>query len=192
MHSDRTTSRTSRRNAVLGWTATGVVALTAVERYLAGAYVWCGLALVVVLALAVPAIATGSTEAMVPWPLPVVAAVGVVLRALGVQPDLSGYLTIASIAIVVVFELVGYTDVELSRRFAVVFAAMTTLALQALWIVVQFYADQWLGTTFLESQVELQWDIVYVTVVSVVLAVAVELTLDHFAFAGGFDHRTSR
>lgn len=72
---------------------------------------------------------------MVPWPLLSVAALAVVLRAVGIYPDIAGYVAITSIALLLVVELDVYTEVELSRRFAIVFAVMTTMALQALWII---------------------------------------------------------
>jgi len=188
----RTRRLDSRRNATVGWAATAVVALTAVERALAAAALWSALATVVAVALALPAAATRSPTAMVPWPLPAVAAVAFVLRAADVAPDLSGYLAIATIALVLVFELTAYTDVELTRPFAVVFATMTTLSLEALWIIAQFYSDRWLGTQFLVSQVELQWDIVSVTVVSVVLGVAVDWAFARFDFPGSLEAHSSR
>lgn len=192
MHSPRPPTRDSRRNALVGWTGTTIVALTAIQQLLTGAYLWSGLATLVVVALALPAVATGSPTAMVPWPLPSVAAVAVVLRAVEFSPDVSGYLAISSIALILVVELHAYTAVSLSRRFAVVFATMTTLSLQALWIVAQYYSDRWLETGFLTSQVELQWDIVYVTVVSVLLAVFVEWSLERFDFGGAVDGPPSR
>lgn len=87
-----------------------------------------------------PAAVTGDPSEMPPWLLPFVAAVAVAFRGAGFFPDIAGYVAIGSIALVLVVELELYTGVELSRRFAVVFATMTTMALQALWIVAQFYS----------------------------------------------------
>ncbi|WP_135304917.1 hypothetical protein [Haloarcula amylovorans] len=68
-----------------------------------------------------------------------------------------------------VAELGAFTTVEMSYRFAVGFATLTTLALQGVWIVAQFYADRWLETEYLTTQVELQMDMVVVTVTTVVV-----------------------
>ena len=178
--------RDERVNAVLGWTTTGIVALAAIESVLTDAVLWGGLALLIVSIVALPAVATGRPTAMVPWPIPSVAAVAVLGRALGFYPDVTGYVAIGTIALLLVVEADVYTDVELSRRFAVVFATMTTMSLQAFWIVAQYCSDRWLGTAFLVSQTELQWDIVYVTVVGVALGVLAEWYFDRFEPVGSF------
>jgi hypothetical protein len=176
-----------RTNAVLGWASTVVVAAAAVGSFLAGELLWGGLVLLVATVVSLPAVVTGDPFGMVPWPLPFLAAAAVVLGGAGFLPDVAGYVVIGSLALVLVVELDVYTGIELSRRFAVVFATMTTMALQALWIIGQFYSDRWLGTAFLQSQTELQWDIVYVTAVGVVLGVLAELYFRRFEPVGSFE-----
>jgi hypothetical protein len=183
--------RGERANPVLGWTSTAVVAAAAVESFLTGAFLWGGLALVVVTVVSLPGIITGDPSEIPPWPLPFVAAVAVVLRGAGLLPDITGYVAIGSIALVLVVELDLYTGVDLSRRFAIVFATMTTMALQALWIIAQFYSDRWLDTTFLRSQTELQWDMVYVTAVGVVLGIVAEWYFERFDHGGAFERSPS-
>ena len=181
-----------RTNAILGWLTTAVVLLAAIESFLTGAYLWSGLAISIVVVLAVPAVTSGSPTAMVPWPLPAVAAAAVVLRAVEFYPDITGYVAISSIALILVVELDVYTDVQLSRRFAIIFATMTTMALQAVWIIAQFYSDRWLGTVFLQSQTELQWDIVSITVVAIVLGSVFEWYFGRFDPVQSFDRQPSR
>ena len=158
-----------RANAVIGWVLTGIVALSAIWNGLTAAILWCGLALLVVVVASLPALATRDWTAMLPWPVLSVAAVAVIARGVGLGPEAAGYLIVATLALIVVVELEVFTSVELSRRFAVAFAVMTTMALQALWTVAQFYSDRWFGTAFLHSQTELQQDIVIVTLVGFVL-----------------------
>ncbi|WP_135306249.1 hypothetical protein [Haloarcula amylovorans] len=180
-----------RLNAVLGWGMTGIIALAAIESYLMDAFLWGCLAVLIVSIIALPSAVTGRPAAMVPWPIPFVAAVAVVLRTFEFYPDITGYVAIGTIALLLVVELDVYTRVELSRRFAVVFATMTTMSLQAFWIVAQYYSDQWLGTRFLVSQTELQWDIVYVTAVGVALGILAEWYLDRFEPVGSFERPPS-
>lgn len=180
-----------RLNAALGWGTTGITALAAIESYLTGAFLWGCLAVIILSIVAIPAAVTGRPTAMVPWPIPFVGAVAVVLRAFEFYPHITGYVAIGTIALMVVVELDVYTDVELSRRFGVVFATMTTMSLQAFWIIAQYYSDHWLGTEHLSSQTELQWDIVYVTVVGIALGVLAELYLDHFEPVGSFERPPS-
>lgn len=158
-----------RTNAIIGWVLLGVAAISGVESVLTGAVLWGGFSLFVVAVAALPALATDDWTAMVPWPLLSVAAVAVVARAVEVYPETAGNVAIAALALVAVVELDAFTSVELTRRFAVVFGVLTTMAAEALWIVAQFFSDRWLGTTFLTTQTELQEDIAIVTVVGFVV-----------------------
>lgn len=181
-----------RVNAIIGWALTGLVALAAIESFLTDAYLWGTLAVLIVATVALPAALTGHLTAMVPWPIPFVAAVAIVLRAFEFYPDITGYVAISTLALLLVVELDVYTEVDLSRRFAVVFATMMTMSLQAFWIIAQFYSDQWLGTAFLTTQTELQWDIVYVTVVGILLGAVAEWYFERFEPVGSFERPSSR
>lgn len=154
-----------RANAILGWALTAVVAATAVESFLTGALLWGGFALLVVAVTAIPAVSTGDLTVFVHWPLLLSAALAAIVRAFGLFPEITGYVAVATLALVVVVELDEFTPVDMSRRFAVGFAVLTTMAVQALWTIAQYASDRWVGTEFLRSQTELQWDFVAVTVV---------------------------
>lgn len=154
---------------VLGWALIGIVALGAVESFLTDAFLWGLFSLAVVTVAVLPALTKRDSTAIVPWPLLLIATVGVIARAVGLYSEVAGYLGIVALALVIVVELEEFTAVELSRWFAVSFAVMTALALQSIWIIAQFYSDLWLGTGFLSTQTELQEDIVIVTVVAIVV-----------------------
>lgn len=189
MTSIRGIARDERTNAALGWLLAGVVAAAAVESVLTGGFLWGGFALLVAVVAAVPAAVCGRWTAMVPWPLLGVAAVAVLVRAAGFAPELAGYLAVAALALIAVVELDAFTSVAMSRRFAVGFAALTTLAVQGLWTVAQYYSDLWLGTEFLRSQRELQVDIVAVTVVGVATAAVFEWYFERVDHVGSPDDR---
>jgi len=155
-------------NAILGWLLVLLLVGAVFGSLRGGAILWAGLTLAVLALAVLPPAVTRSWTVMVPWPVVGLAAVAVVLRS--VYPELAGYLAVATLALLAVIELDAFTPVEMSRRFAVGFAALSTLAVQGWWTVAQYYSDRWLGTAFLRSQRELQWDIVLVTGVSAVLA----------------------
>lgn len=161
--------RGERTNATIGWVLVGVVVVAAAASLLTGAVLWGLLAAVVVTTVAAPAVATRDPSAMLPWPLVAVAAAAVAVRAAGYLEEISGYVAIAALALSVVVELDAFTPVEMTRRFAVAFAVLTTMAVQGWWTVAQYYSDRWLGTTLLRSQAELQWDFVAVTAVALVI-----------------------
>lgn len=161
-------ARDERVNALLGWLLVGTLAVSVVDRLVAGALLWAGLTLGVVALAVVPPLVTRAWTVMVPWPVVGLGVLAVSVR--GLYPELGGYLAVTTLALLAVVELDAFTPVEMSRRFAVGFAALTTLAVQGWWTVAQYYSDRWLATTFMRSQRELQWDIVLVTVVSVAVA----------------------
>ncbi|WP_336343646.1 hypothetical protein [Halalkalicoccus ordinarius] len=173
-----------RMNALIGWMLTGIVALTAVESLLTGAFLWGGVALLVVVVIAVPTVVTGEWTVMVPWPLPLVAAAAMIVRALGIYGEIAGYFAIATLALIVVIELDAFTLVEMTRRFAVAFAALMTLAVQGIWTIAQYYSDLWLGTGFLHSQRELQLDIVIVTGIGIAMGVLFEWYFEKMEHVG--------
>lgn len=163
-----------RMNALIGWMLTGIVILTAMESFLTAAFLWGGVALLVVVVIVVPAVVTGEWTVMVPWPLPLIAAAAMIVRRLGISVEIAGYFAVVALALIVVIELDAFTPVEMTRRFAVAFAALTTLAVQGVWTIAQYYSDLWLGTAFLHSQRELQLDIVVVTAIGITMGVVFE------------------
>lgn len=176
-----------RANAVIGWIVAGVLTLAAAMNVATNAVVWGGFSVFLVAVVAVPALVARDWTAMAPWPILSVATSAVIARVMGWYPEAAGYVAIATSAIVIVVELDVFTPVHLSRRFAVGFAVMTTLAIEAIWIIVQFFSDQLLGTGFLSTQAELQEDIVIVTVVGFAIGVTFYWYLTRVAPAGLVD-----
>lgn len=182
-------ARDERVNAAIGWLLLGIVVVDGFRNVLRDAPLWGGFELLVVAVASVPALTTRDWTAMVPWPLLSVAAVAVVAGAVGVPFETTAYLAIATLALVAVVELETFTAVDLSRRFAVAFAVMSTMALQAHWTVAQFYSDRWLGTEYLHTQTELQRDFV-VTVVGLVLGALFQWYFVRFEPAGAVSRTT--
>lgn len=190
MFDNLTTSE--RLNAIIGWILTGIMAVGAIKSALTNAFLWSGFSLLLVAVASVPALTNRNWAAMVPWPLLSVATVAVIARAADVYPETAGYLAIAALALVIVVELDVFTPVELGRRFAVGFGVLTTMAIEALWIIAQFYSDQWLGTDFLSSQTELQEDIVIVTAVGFAVGGLFYWYFTRFNPAGTMDRSSNR
>jgi hypothetical protein len=176
-----------RTNALFGWVLTAVVAVAAAGDLFSGSVAWGGFWFVFVVAMALPAAASRDWTMIVPWLLPFGAVVAVGLQSVDRFPEVAGYVAVATLALVAVIELDRFTRVDMSRRFTVAFAVMTTMAVQAVWTVVQFVSDWWLGSEFLESQTELQRDIVAVTVIALVIGGFFIWYFDRFEYAGTVD-----
>lgn len=171
-------------NTVVGWMAVGAILFVAVWSLTAGNPLWGGFALVLAITASIPSLWTRDPTAVLPWPLSVTAAVAGLAGVGSPYTEVAGYLAVATAANLVVTELDRFTRVEFGRRFAFLFAVLTTMAVQALWIVAQFFADQWLGTDFLTTQIELQWDIVAATVVGFLLGGFSYWCFSRFGFDG--------
>lgn len=180
-----------RMNAIIGWTLTGIIVLGSLESILTSDPLWGGFGLLIVIVAATPASVTHDWTEMVAWPLLGVATVAVIVGGAGVAFETVVYLAVATLALIVVVDLEAFTSVELSRRFAIGFAVLTTMALQALWTVAQYYSDQWFGTEYVRSQTELQWDFVVVTVVGFAIGVLFQWYIARFEPAGAVSRTTN-
>lgn len=175
-------------NAIIGWVLTGVVALAIVESVFTDAPLWGGFASLIVAVTVLPPWLSGDWTVMVPWPLLLVATAAVLVRAFDIYLEIAGYFAVATLALIAVIELDAFTPVEMSRRFAVAFAALSTLAIQGLWTIAQYASDLWFGTEFLRSQRELQLDIVIVTIIGIAMGAAFNWYFDRVEHAGSSKH----
>jgi len=164
--------RGGRPNAAIAWASVGALVAVAVASALAGDLPWSLLALALVAPVAAPAVAERDPTTTLPWPIALGSAAAVAGPWVGVPTEPAGYLAVAALATAAVVDLVAFTSVELSRGFAAASVALTSMAAQSVWTVAQFYADAWLGTGYLASKAELQWDLVAATAVAVAAGVA--------------------
>jgi|AntRauTorcE11898_2_1112593.scaffolds.fasta_scaffold00035_37 hypothetical protein len=171
-------------NAAANWLLIAVALLTGLTSLVVDSLLGGVLALAAVAVLAAPAVVQLDWRVMLPWPLALAVAVGLVARSLRYAPEVTGYVVISAVSLAVVVELDAFTGVKMSRRFAVLFALMTTIAFQTWWSIAQYYSDQLLGTTFIRTQTELQWDLFAVTAVSLVMSALFLWYFDHIEHVG--------
>lgn len=139
------------RDVLAGWTAVAVLALTAVETLLDGAFNWTFIALAVAVVLSTPAIVFRDRRAMPPWELIVLVLAPILWQALLGQTfrtEIPAYLAVAALALLVITELHQFTSVRMNRSFAIVLVVLTTLAVAGVWNVLQWAADVFFETTF--------------------------------------------
>lgn len=165
-----------RGNAYAGWALLVVLALAVGENLLDGDFLWAGLALAAGAIAILPAAFTRDWTVMPPWEVLVLVALPVVVRsvAAGRVVQLASYLSVAALALLVAVELDAFTAVEMTTGFAVGFVVMTTMATAGTWAVVQWFADQFLGTEFLSTPDALMWDLVFASLMGVVAGVVFE------------------
>ncbi|WP_114577242.1 hypothetical protein [Saliphagus sp. LR7] len=161
-------------NAILGWLLMAVMGLAVVHYCLAGEWLWGSFTLGCLLVSLFPPWRMRNWKAMAPGPLLLIVTVGVLAGGNQLYPETAGYVAVGSLGVLIAIELDVFTSVEMTRRFALGFAVLSTLAVQGLWTIGQYYSDVWFETGFLTSQRELQIDIVIVTVVGVTIGLLSE------------------
>lgn len=179
-----------RLNALIGWVSVGLLVLVIVHSILSSALLWAWFSCTILVVVLLPPWSTGRWSMMAPWPLVLISAVAVLIGGIGISPEIAGYFAVAALALLTTVELDTFTPVEMSRRFAVSFAVLTTLAVQGLWIIAQYYSDLWLGTDFLTSQTELQVDIVLVALVGLAMGVIFEWYFTRVEHIGSYKRPT--
>lgn len=150
-------------NALLSWGFVVTLVVVAVERALAGEYLWAAMAGVAVAATLVPPILVTDPREMVAWEVVALVAVPLVAPYFGVLEGGGTYLSVAALALVVAAELDAFTTVEMTPDFAVAFVVVVTMAVAGLWVIARYASDVSLGTSYLASQTAVMWDLIYAT-----------------------------
>ncbi|WP_132057314.1 hypothetical protein [Halorussus amylolyticus] len=179
----------NRSNAVVAWALLGVLALTVGENLLDADLLWAGLTVAAGVLVALPAALARDPEVLPPWEVVAVVALPVVVRSVasGRIVQSATYLSVAALALLVAVELDAFTSVEMTAGFAVGFVVVTTMATAGTWAVVQWYADQLLGTDFLTTPDALMWDLVFASATGIVAGGVFELYFhgEQFRFEWG-------
>jgi hypothetical protein len=161
-------------NAPLAWLSTGVLVLATVVLLSAGEWLWGVFGLLAIAVVSLPLILTRDPATTMPGELVALVAFSILLQAAGVFVQVTPYVAIAGLALLVVLALDGFTSLEMTPRFAVLFVGMTTMAFAGGWAIAQFAADAVLGTDYLEGQRELNLDLLTATIVGVLAGITFE------------------
>lgn len=154
MRSDRFGGSVDRtgRNAILCWSAIGLLTGLALWQGFDGSYRWFSLTGLALVLLIIPAIGLRDPYAMPPWELLVLVAIPVVDAALfdeTVISPIAVYFAVAAVALIVVVDIHTYTAIRMDRLFTVVLVVLATLAVGATWNILQWVSDMTFGTAYL-------------------------------------------
>ncbi|MWG36046.1 hypothetical protein [Halomarina oriensis] len=169
--------RDAGTNAALAWLLVAGAVVVSMANLALGQQLWALFAFGVALVGAFPALARRSPRAMPPWEVLGLAAMPLLGRSVGngVVADVTTYLAVAAVALLVAVELDVFTAVEMNYRFAVLFVVVTTMAAAGVWAVVRWVADIYLGTGFVVDERTLMLEFVASTVAGVGAGVVFEL-----------------
>lgn len=158
-----------RTNAAIGWACVGVAAAVAARSLVVGDLLWAIFATAVVVLALVPPVVVRSPRVMLPWEVLALAAFPVLVDGFTGQTvgDLTGYLSVAALALVLAVDLDVFSGVEMNDAFAVLFVVVTTMATAGVWAVTRWVADGVLATGFIRSEEALMWEFVASTVAGI-------------------------
>lgn len=166
--------KTDRTNAALVWGITTLLAVGSVFLAFERSYLWAGLAAATAGLSILPAAAARRPTVVPPWGLPALGAVPLVVRQFGTDAgseplvQVATYVAVAALALVLAVDLNALTEVEMSRRFAVVFVVTTTMAVAGVWAVARGMSDIYLGTNLVRGSEALMWDLIVASATGVV------------------------
>jgi len=162
------------RNAATAWLATVVMVLAAGALLATADWLWAAFALLVVGVVIVPPFVTHDVETPLPGELVAVVAIPVAARSLGLFPEITPFVTMAGLALLLLLVLDEFTSLEMAPRFAVLFVVVVTMAFAGAWVMAQFAADALVGTEYVEGQRDLNLALLTATVVSLVAGIVCE------------------
>jgi hypothetical protein len=123
---------------------------------------------------------------MPPWEVLALAALPLLARTVSagipgdiaaaiIASDVTTYLAVAALALLIAVELDVFTPVEMTYSFAVVFVVVATMATAGVWAVTRWSADIYLGTGFDLDERALMLEFVASTIAGVGGGVVFEL-----------------
>jgi hypothetical protein len=182
----RSVVESQRLNALLAWLLVGLLLVAAGVNLVERHPVWAGVTATVAVLALIPAIRYRDPLTMLPWEVLLVASLPIIGRTFVVgqrvgEITLTGrvttYLAVAAVALVIAVELDAFTAVRMNRAFALLFVVVAT----AVWAVVQWVSDLYLGTSLLLDgrpeevvETELMWDFVAATATGVLAGLLFE------------------
>lgn len=163
-----------RGDASVAWMAVAAALVAAGVLAVRGDPDWAVLAALVAVVGTVPPTLARDPTVTFPGELVWVATAPAVVRALGAFPQATPFLAIAGLSLLAVLGIEAYSSLAMTRRFAVAFTVVATMAFAGVWAVGAWAADVTLGTAFVGGQFELMWDLTTATAMGVVAGVVFE------------------
>lgn len=161
--------RDNRINSVVAWAIVATLVLAAAVSVRIGEPVWAVFVAGGVAISVLPAWVRRDVSVMPPWEILVFVALPIASQFLPLSDalaDLTTFLAILAVSVLVVVEIHVFSPVEMTPRFAVVLVVLVTMATAGVWTIAQHAADVFLGTSTIRGKTELMWDLVFATAIS--------------------------
>lgn len=165
-----TVIRDNRFNSVVAWLIVATIVLAAAVSVGVGDPAWAVFAAGGLAVSVLPAWVRRNPSVMAPWEILAFVALPISSQFLPLPDalaDLTTFLAVLAVGVLVVVEIHVFSPVEMTARFAVVFVVLVTMATAGVWTIVQGAADVFLGTTLIRTKTTLMWDLVFATAISI-------------------------
>lgn len=162
--------RDNRFNSAVAWVIVATLVLAAAASVGIGEPAWAVFAAGGVAVSLLPAVLRRDPSVMAPWEILAVVALPIASQFLPLSDplaDLTTFLAVLAVGLLVVVEIHVFSPVEMTARFAVVFVVLVTMATAGVWAIVQQAADVFLGTTLIGNKTTLMWDLVFATAIGI-------------------------
>lgn len=160
-------------NASISWVAVILLLVTAIWNALTADFLWVVLTLFSAGLVVLPAVIHHDVSIMPPWEFLLFAVIPIASHAL-ILPALvtqsATYLAVVALAAIAVIELQMFTPVEMTMRVAGVLMVLLTMATAGLWVILGWLSDVYLGTVYFSNLTRLMWDLITITVISLLAA----------------------
>lgn len=166
-----TALRDNRFNTIVAWGIVATLVCAAAASVAIGQPAWAVFVLGGVAIALLPATVLRDPAVMPPWEVLVFLALPLASQFLPLADpiaDLTTFLSVFAVAVLVVVELHVLSPVEMTSGFAVAFLVLVTMATAGVWTIVQWGADLLVGTTLIANKTTLMWDLVLATAVAIV------------------------
>lgn len=163
--------RDNRINSAIAWVIVATLVLAAAVSVRIGEPVWAVFVAGCVGIIVLPAWVRRDPSVLAPWEILVFVALPIASQFLPLSDalaDLTTFLAVLAVSVLVVVEIHVFSPVEMTPRFAVVFVVLVTMATAGVWTIVQHAADVVLGTSTIQGKTALMWDLVFATAISLI------------------------
>ncbi|GAA0241397.1 hypothetical protein ACFFQF_29805 [Haladaptatus pallidirubidus] len=161
----------NRFNSLISWLIVAVLVLAAVASVISGEPIWAVFVTGGLMIILLPVGVHRDPSVMPPWEILVFAALPITSQFFNLPDifaDLTTYLAILAIGVLVVVELHVFSSVKMTPRFAVAFIIFVTMATAGVWAILQYASDVYFNTTLIQNKTTLMWDLVFATAISLV------------------------
>ena len=160
-------------NVIIAWIAVVLLLVTAIWNAFTADFLWMAFTLFSAGLVVLPAVIHHDVSIMPPWEFLLFAVIPIASHAL-ILPTLiaqsATYLVVVALAVIAVIELQMFTLVEMTMRVAGVLIVLLTMAIAGLWVILGWLSDVYLGTVYFSNLTRLMWDLITITVISLLAA----------------------